>query len=45
MSSGGITITFVLTSGTTARYGKLGNLGRVFLAYGRTLANGVVHAG
>ncbi len=35
-SSGGITITFVLVSGTAPRYGKLGNLDRVFLAHGRT---------
>jgi hypothetical protein len=36
-SSGGITLTFALGAGATARYGKLGNLDRVFLAHGRTL--------
>src|ERR1039457_1574167 len=37
-STGGITLTFVLGTGATARYGKLGNLDRVFVAHGRTLA-------
>ena len=44
-STGGITITFVLASGTTARYGKLGTLDRVFLAHGRTLAGVPVGSG
>ena len=44
-STGGITITFVLASGTTARYGKLGNLDRVFLAHGRTLSGVPVGSG
>ena len=44
-STGGITITFVLASGSTHRYGKLGNLDRVFLAHGRTLAGAPVGSG
>jgi hypothetical protein len=44
-TTGGITITFVLASGTTSRYGKLGNLDRVFLAYGRTLGGVPVGSG
>jgi hypothetical protein len=35
-SSGGITLTFVVNTGTTARNGRLGNLDRVFVAHGRT---------
>jgi hypothetical protein len=42
-SSGSITLTFVTASGSAARYGKLGNLDRVFLAQGRT--NGGVPVG
>ncbi len=34
---GGIILTFALGAGATPRYGKLGNLDRVFLAHGRTL--------
>ena len=37
-TSGGVAITFVVATGTTSRYGTLGNLDRVFLAHGRTLA-------
>ncbi len=44
-STGGITITFVLASGTTSRYGKLGNLDRVFLAHGHTLGSVPVGSG
>ena len=44
-STGGITLTFVLGTGATARYGKLGNLDRVFVAHGRTLAGVPVGSG
>src|ERR1039457_6326955 len=44
-SAGGITLTFVLGTGTTARYGKLGNLDRVFVAHDRTLAGVPVGSG
>ena len=44
-STGGITLTFVLGTGATARYGKLGNLDRVFVAHGRTLAGVPVSSG
>ena len=37
-NSGGVAITFVVATGPTSRYGTLGNLDRVFLAHGRTLA-------
>src|ERR1019366_6006363 len=44
-STGGITLTFVLGTGATSRYGKLGNLDRVFVAHGRTLAGVPVGSG
>ena len=44
-STGGITITFILASGTASRFGKLGNLDRVFLAHGRTLGGVPVESG
>jgi hypothetical protein len=44
-STGGITLTFALGTGATARYGKLGNLNRVSLAHGRTLAGVPVGSG
>ena len=44
-STGGITITFVLASGSTSRYGKLGNLARVFATHGRTLGGVPVGTG
>ena len=44
-STGGITLTFALGAGATARYGKLGNLDRVFVAHGRTLAGVPVSSG
>ena len=44
-STGGITLTFVLATGATSRYGKLGNLDRVFVAHGRTLAGVPVGSG
>ncbi len=44
-ASGGVTITFVLAGGSQARYGKLGNLDRVFLAHGRTLGGDSVESG
>ena len=44
-SSGGIAITFVTASGATARYGKLGNLDRVLVSHGRTLAGVPVTTG
>jgi hypothetical protein len=44
-STGGITITFVVNAGATGRNGKLGNLDRVFVAHGRTLAGVPVNSG
>src|ERR1019366_8417202 len=44
-SSGSLTLTFVTASGSAARYGKLGNLDRVFLAQGRTLDGVPVDSG
>ncbi len=44
-SSGGITLTFVTAAGSTPRYGKLGNLDRVFLAHGRTIGGVPVGSG
>ncbi len=44
-ASGGVTFSFGLATGTSARYGKLGNLDRVFLAHGRTLGGDPVENG
>jgi len=44
-STGGIALTFVLGTGAAARCGKLGNLDRVFVAHGRTLAGVPVGSG
>ena len=44
-STGGITLTFALGTGATARHGKRGNLDRGFVAHGRTLSDVPVGSG